>query len=162
MNGAAIVVAVLAVCLFLFMPLRTNSPVKISCFGPTNNPVAGLLFVFSVTNESAYEIRLAPLSPEIISHGVATPVARLASITTSNLPPHSAQIFVVAAVPSGSTWCQPVIWAYDKPFLVEYLRDFLMDNIRQNVWLLSQGKAPGLNGGNHIHFQWVCSPEMKN
>jgi hypothetical protein len=162
MNGGVIAIAVAAVCIFLFMPFRSTSPVTVRYLGTTNEPVAGPLFVMSVTNETAYEIRFGVLPPEVLSHGIWEPSYHLTSIRTTNLPAHSAGTFAVSSVPAGSTWCEPVVWAYDKSFAVEYARSFLIDNVRLNLRLLSEGQGLGLDGGNHIHFYRAYLPEMKN
>ena len=56
----------------------------------------------------------------------------------------------------------PISWAYDKSFTVEYARRFLIDNVRLNLRLLSEGKEPGLNGGNHLQMRLIYSQEVTN
>ena len=145
------------------MPLRSTTPLEIAFVGTTNDSTGGSVVLLNVTNTSAYEIRAwnPPFQIKINEHWkIIYPDGGLGSLT--NLPPHSAYTFSVAAIPAGAAWRTPVMWAYDKSFTVEYARRFLIDNVRLNLRRLSEGKAPGVNGGNHLEFRFIYSQEVTN
>ena len=154
---------VLVICLCLFIPLRSTTAVNVSFLGTTNDSAGGLVFLLCASNTSDYEIRFWNFPPEIKKSGGWTPLHPIAGMVSQiNVPPHSAYTFSETAIPAGAVWRIPIDWAYDKSFTIEYARRFLIDNVNRNLRLLSQGKAPGLNGGNHLQMRLIYSQEVTN
>ena len=63
--GLTIVVAVIVICLCLFIPLRSTTPLEIAFVGTTNDSSGGLVFLLRASNTSNYEIRAWNLPTEI-------------------------------------------------------------------------------------------------
>ena len=138
------------------MPLRSTAPLEISFLGTTNDSAGGLVFLLCANNTSDYEIRIWNYPPEIKKFGGWTPLHPIVGMMSQiNVPPHTAYTFSETAIPAGAVWRILTSWAYDKSFTIEYARRFLIDNVNLNLRILSQGKEPGLNGGNHLQMRLI-------
>jgi hypothetical protein len=155
------IVVVLAACLFLFLPLRTSTPLNIYRSHETNGATAGPVDFLIVSNTTGFELRLWRFPLQTNSpggwHGGPFRAAYM-----MGLPAHSACKFILSSGPSHATWRAPVGWDYDPLNSVEFARRFVMDNIQLNLRLLSQGQMPGMDGGNHAKIHVTYSPEFKD
>jgi hypothetical protein len=159
---AAGTIAVLMICVFLFMPLRSTAPLSIYRACETNDPTAGLISIFIVSNTSAFDLRLWPLPPQIKSPSGWRTTAPFGAVLMTYLPAHSVYTYTVPTMPNHATLRAFVGWDYERLYTVEFARRFFINNIRMNISRLSQGESPAFHGGNQAQVQAAFSPEFKD